>query len=330
MMRSACTLPFLSLLMLSACADGTGVAPSEAARLPPVPQALRPYEPPAAGFPDPLLGDESQRFDIRHAIVAPTRFEGETRPCWLTHPGRVVPIPSDLRHHYPDAVTHRAAVQCGTEDLESWADLVLDAQAAEPYAEITPGVTIRVQLYPGRRGFRGYPVLGFAGVDDSEEAVTAPLAMLTPVPTGYDFSEADSLSDSDRVQTCAVWSVGTLEPIDSTIRARLGYAAEATTRMTLKCHSVTRETYVDVMLDHTRARAALAIRRGHRIAVRVLDPAGGMAEFPLVSLEDLLDVEPPPPPEPPADPESPSPLPADSPSSPPAPPSEADAPSSAT
>lgn len=258
---------------------GEAREPEEAAR-----DSIQPAQPavqPAGGqATDPGAG-----FDIRLVRVQPGVHLDTEHACDVIFSGRPEAVEGQEANRYEIEAAHRMAIKCHAPTGEGWADLVFSPEATSQVSEVRRGRRVRVRILAADGGYFDYPVVQFVSVegDNPELARVSPRSQPSTVPNGFDLS---SLRDDPALvgttQECAVAFADEIDLVRPNDRRRRSYPAGVQNRMTVRCKHAGGEEPADLVFMPAQALAALRVRRGEVVPVRVISRHGGFVDYPIL------------------------------------------------
>lgn len=259
--------------------DTPSVDPEEAARrsIAPAQPAVQPSQ---AGANEPGAG-----FDIRLVRVQPGVHIGTEQSCDVIFTTRPETVAGEEAGRYAVDATHRMAVSCHAPSGDGWADLVFSPEHASQLPQIRRGTRIRVRLLTSDGGYVDYPVVQFVALEgqNAELARTPPRAQPATVPNGFDLRQLrDDPGLIGTTQQCAVAEARAIELVRATEQRPRSYPAGTQNRMTIACKHAGGEELADLVFMPAQALAALDVRRGSVIPVRIISRDGGQVEYPIL------------------------------------------------
>lgn len=288
-MRSAGLL-LLSILTL---ATGCCVNPFHHTRDPearrasePEPEARRSIQPeqPAVQPAGNMVDDPGAGFDIRLVRVQPGVHMRTIQACDVIFSSRPEAVEGRAAERYVAEVVQRMAIKCHASTGEGWADLVFDRSDGAKVAEVRRGRRVRVRILAAEGGYFDYPIVQFVRAE-GENPELARLSTTRPVtvPNGFDLTELQSdpaLVGS--VQQCAVAFNDEIELVQGNDQRSRNYPTGVQNRMTVRCKHDDGEEPADLVFMPAQALAALRVRRGEVIPVRLVSRNGGFVDYPIV------------------------------------------------
>lgn len=272
----------LLLGLLIACTDpgapGTPGDPEEEAR-----RSIQPEQPavqPAGHGSDPGAG-----FDIRLVRVQPGVHLQTVQPCDVVFSGRPEAIEGADATRYDVPAVQRMAIKCAAPTGEGWADLVMTAPQAEAANHIQRGRRLRVRILAADGGYFDYPIVQLEALEPGE----IDLARLSPrrepqtVGNGFDLSQLSG--DPGLVgtqQECAIAFADEIDLVEANDRRGRSYPAGVQNRMTVRCKHAGGDAPADLVFMPAQALAALEVRRGEVVPVRIISRNGGLADYPIL------------------------------------------------
>ncbi|MCB9591606.1 MAG: hypothetical protein H6719_02635 [Sandaracinaceae bacterium] len=237
-------------------------------------------QPASAASDDPGAG-----FDIRLVRVQPGVHLNTEQPCdviFTTGPEAVAAADAD---RYTIRAAHRMPVQCHAPSGDGWADLLFSPENAAQVANVRRGSRIRVRILTADGGYVDYPTVQFVAVEgqNPELARTPPHAQPAAVPNGFDLRLAnDDPGLIGTVQQCAVAHADEIQLMQPTDQRPRNYPAGIQNRMTVACKHQGGEELADLVFMPAQALAALEVRRGGVVPVRIISRDGGFVEYPIL------------------------------------------------
>lgn len=254
-------------------------APEEEAR-----ESIQPAQPavqPAAGQPsDPGAG-----FDIRLVRVQPGVHLDTEQACDVIFSGRPEAVEGQEANRYEIEAAQRMAIKCHAPTGEGWADLVFSPESTSQVAEVRRGRRVRVRVLAPDGGYFDYPVVQFVALegDNPELARVSPQSAPANVPNGFDLSALrDDPALVGTTQDCAVAFADEIDLVRPNDRRRRSYPAGIQNRMTVRCKHAGGEEPADLVFMPAQALAALGVRRGEVVPVRVISRNGGFVDHPIL------------------------------------------------
>lgn len=235
---------------------------------------------PAGGAAEPGAG-----FDIRLVRVQPGVHLHTVQPCDVMFSGRPEAVEGRDAERYEADVVQRMAIKCHATTGEGWADLVFMPSDAARVSEVRRGRRVRVRILSADGGYFDYPIVQFVSAegDNPELARLAPRAEPVSVRNGFDLSalrEDPALIGT--VQQCAVAFADEIDLVQPNDRRRRSYPTGVQNRMTVRCKHTSGEESADLVFMPAQALAALGVRRGEVIPVRLISRNGGFVDHPIV------------------------------------------------
>lgn len=244
---------------------------------------------PAQPAVQPAGGTQPHRpgagFDIRLVRVQPSVHLNTVQPCDVIFSGRPEAVEGDEQERYETDAAQRMAIKCHAPTGEGWADLVFSPEASSHVSEVTRGRRVRVRILAPDGGYFDYPIVQFVSVEgsDPELARIAPRAQPATIPNGFDLSALrDDPATVGTTQQCAVAFVDEIDLIRAHDRRRRSYPAGVQNRMTVRCKHAGGEEPADLVFMPAQALAALTVRRGEVVPVRVISRNGGFVDYPIL------------------------------------------------
>ncbi len=287
-MRWAGLLPLASLALVAGCFEARGGAEGAYGR-PGDPEAesrrsIQPEQPavqPAGSMAD----DPGAGFDIRLVRVQPGVHLRTVQACDVMFSGRPEAVEGADAERYEADVAHRMAIKCHAPTGEGWADLVFARANAADVSQVRRGRRVRVRILKADGGYFDYPVVQFISAegDNPELARLAPRAQPLNVPNGFDLSTAgDDPALIGSVQPCAVAFSDEIHIVEANDRQGRSYPTGVQNRMSVRCKHASGEEPADLVFMPAQALAALGVRRGEVIPVRIISRNGGAVDYPIV------------------------------------------------
>ncbi len=245
--------------------------------------SIQPEQPavqPAGAGTDPGAG-----FDIRLVRVQPGVHLHTVQPCDVMFSGRPEAVEGRDAERYEQPVAQRMAIKCHAPTGEGWADLVFPPSDASRAGEVRRGRRVRVRILSADGGYFDYPIVQFVSVegDNPELARLAPRAEPVSVRNGFDLGELrDDPALIGTVQQCAVAFADEIDLVQPNDRRRRSYPTGVQNRMTVRCKHAGGEESADLVFMPAQALAALGVRRGEVILVRVISRNGGFVDHPIL------------------------------------------------
>lgn len=223
-------------------------------------------------------------FDIRLVRVQPGVHINTEQTCDVSFTTRPEAVENDDTDRYEIDAAHRMAVSCHAPTGSGWADLIYSPEHVSQASEVERGKRIRVRVLSADGGYEDYPIVQFVAIEgDSPERPTTPRAQQTTVPNGFDLSVlADDPGLIGSTQECAVAGTDAVDLVRPADRRRRTYPAGIQNRMTVRCKHQGGEVPADLVFMPAQALAALQVRRGEVIPVRVISRDGGFVDYPIL------------------------------------------------
>lgn len=269
----------LVLLTAAGCA-GEAASPERPVPAEPTLEAVAPESTPPE--PAPSAERVEASFDFRLLGTYPERYIGTEQLCDLTHSGRLRTVEARTAVDYPLPAAHRRLIRCSAATGSGWADLVFQPESSALAPYVTAGKRIRTRVVLASGGFEDNPVVEFVATVGAAHREADLDELLRDVSAAFDFrrpSEEEGLVGQTR--PCAVTYAGAPEEVS---RPRQGYPAGAALRMDLSCGHAAGEAWVDLAMLDGEVVAAMAIRRGDTLQLRIRRAEGGRAAHPIVTL----------------------------------------------
>lgn len=245
-------------------------------------RSIAPEQPavqPAGHGNDPGAG-----FDIRLVRVQPGVHLQTVQPCDVIFSGRAEAVEGADAERYEVPAVQRMAIKCLAPTGEGWADLVFTAQTAARAPDVQRGRRLRVRLLTADGGYFDYPIVQLESIegDNPDLARLGPRREPTTVPNGFDLAQLSS--DPALVGTAQECAVAFADEIDLVQPAdrRRSYPAGVQNRMTVRCKHATGDHPADLVFMPAQALAALTVRRGEVVPVRVVSRNGGFVDYPIL------------------------------------------------
>ncbi len=247
-------------------------------------RSIQPEQPalqPAAGTPN----DPGAGFDIRLVRVQPGVHLHTIQPCDVIFSGRPEAVEGDDAERYEADVVQRMAIKCHAPTGEGWADLVFSRDQAAHVSDVSRGRRVRVRILAADGGYFDYPIVQFVGAEgeNPELARLAPRSQPVSVPNGFDLSALpDDPAMIGTVQQCAVAFADEIDLVQPNDRRRRTYPAGVQNRMTVRCKHSGGEEPADLVFMPAQALAALGVRRGEVVPIRIISRNGGFVDYPIL------------------------------------------------
>jgi hypothetical protein len=278
----------LSVLLASACCvnpfrntesaqgpHGRPGDPDEESR-----RSIQPEQPavqPADRGSDPGAG-----FDIRLVRVQPGVHIDTVQPCDVIYHGRPESVEGHAAERYRVSAIQRMAIKCIAPTGEGWADLVFTRDTARRAQEIRRLHRVRVRILSADGGSFNYPIVQFVALEADNPQLSEPRSAPTNVPNGFDFSALrDDPGLVGTAQQCAVSFADEIDMVPAADRRR-SYPAGVQNRISIHCKHAGGEEPADLVFMPAQALAALTVRRGEVIPVRVISRNGGLVDYPIL------------------------------------------------
>lgn len=292
MATRASTALALSLVLASGCcvnpfrhtrtqrSEGQPGDPAAAARA-----SIQPAQPavqPAGGGPSDEPGGG---FDIRLVRVQPSVHLNTVQPCDVIFSGRPEAVEGEEAERYESPFAQRMAIKCHAPTGEGWADLVFSPEASEHVPDVVRGRRLQVRILAPDGGYFDYPIVQFVASEGTnpELARVPPRANPASVPVGFDLSRIeDSPALVGTTQQCGVAFADEIDLVRANDRRSRSYPAGVQNRLTVRCRHAGGEAPADLVFMPAQALAALGVRRGVSIPVRVISRNGGFVDHPIL------------------------------------------------
>jgi hypothetical protein len=224
-------------------------------------------------------------FDIRLVRVQPGIHIRTEQPCDVVFTGRAEGVVGRDAERYQADVGQRMAIKCHAPTGEGWADMVFARAQSAQVAEVRRGRRVRVRILAADGGYFDYPVVQFMAVEGEHEELArlATRPQQVAVPNGFSLAalrEDPTLVGS--LQQCAVAFADEIVLVDANDRRRRSYPAGVQNRMTVRCKHASGEEAGDLVFMPSQALAALGVRRGEVIPVRIVSRNGGAVDHPVL------------------------------------------------
>jgi hypothetical protein len=220
--------------------------------------------------------DADAPIDPRVIALAPERVVGTDRICDLAFVGE--PAVSTGSYPLREGIAERRVVRCFAATGEGDVDLhVPDAFVGSgPPLAVKRRIKVRVRSVDG--GFEGAPLVELVGVLGDSPLEPPPPAELAVMAGRDRFGDRDLLPPG-QTGRCAIAWAGRFTPIPEAERARRPPGARHRTR--LACRHNLGEDEVELVFSDRRASAALGLRRGRIVELRVLSREGPAGSLPI-------------------------------------------------
>jgi hypothetical protein len=280
----------LTLLLMSS----TGCWSNPFTNVPPRPErpgdpeeeARKPIAPPQPAVQAAGADDDGQAgFDIRLVRVQPGVHIDTEQPCDIVFQGRPQAVEADTADRYPIPVRQRMSIKCHAPTGEGWADLIFPEEQLSFLGEVRRGRRVLVRILTADGGYFDYPIVEFLRIEGSPSALSqvAPRPEPVTLPNGFDLRRLrDNPSLVGTVQRCSVAFVDEIDVVRPSDVGRRSYPAGIQNRMTVRCRHSAGEEPADLVFMPASALAALEVRRGSVIPVRVISRTGGFVDYPIL------------------------------------------------
>ncbi|MGF1466029.1 MAG: hypothetical protein ACFCGT_07830 [Sandaracinaceae bacterium] len=278
-------LAILPVALLVAChtsppvgshAQGRAGSPRASAR-----RSLAPAQ--AAVQPAGPSEDSEAGFDVRLVRVQPGIHLRSVQPCDAVFAGRPEAVGAEQAATYPLEVAYRLAIKCRALTGEGWADLVVPPELADRVNEVRRGRRLRVRLLSADGGYFDYPIVALASLEPEAPSPPAPRAEPARVEPAFDLRRlADDPALLGTEQVCAVTYAADIDVVGIDDQRRHSYPTGIQNRMTVRCRHAGGEEPADLVFMPAQALAALTVRRGSRVRVRVISRHGGFVDYPIL------------------------------------------------
>lgn len=247
-------------------------------------ESIQPAQPavqPAGGQPtDPGAG-----FDIRLVRVQPGVHLDTEQACDVIFTGRPEAVDGQKANRYEIEASQRMAIKCHSPTGEGWADLVFSPENGSHVAEVRRGRRLRVRILAADGGYFDYPVVQFVALDGDNPDLGRITSRSASVNVSNGFNLALLRQDPTLVgttQDCAVSFADEIDLVRPNDRRRRSYPAGVQNRMTVRCKHAQGEEPADLVFMPAQALAALRVRRGEVVPVRVISRNGGFVDYPIL------------------------------------------------
>jgi hypothetical protein len=225
-------------------------------------------------------------FDIRLVRVQPGIHIRTEQACDVVFTGRPEGVEGRDAERYQADVAQRMAIKCHAPTGEGWADLIFARNQVSQVAEVRRGRRLRVRILTADGGYFDYPVVQLVSVEgEHPELARLPQRSATQVavPIGFALSALrDDPTLVGSIQPCAVAFADEIGLIDTNDRRRRSYPAGVQNRMTVRCKHANGEEPGDLVFMPSQALAALGVRRGETVPVRIISRNGGAVDHPIL------------------------------------------------
>jgi hypothetical protein len=245
-------------------------------------RSIQPEQP--AVQPAGRAGDPGAGFDIRLVRVQPGVHLRTVQPCDVVFSGRAEAIDGPDAARYPVPAVQRMAIKCTAPTGEGWADLVFTRQTASRAGQVQRGRRIQVRLLSADGGYFDYPVVQLESVEGENPELLRVSARHEPaaVPNGFDLAQLSRQPALiGTAQECAVAFADEIVMVQPADRRR-SYPSGAQNRMTVRCKHAGGDEPADLVFMPGQALAALSVRRGEVVPVRVVSRNGGFVDYPVL------------------------------------------------
>ena len=250
-------------------------APDE--RLPPMPSVR------ARAHAEPAF-DPNRPLDFRLVRVRPEAHLDKERICDVVFVGAAESVTRRNGRRYPIKPAARRLIRCGSEQAESYVDLVFPPDARSFVSAITVGIRLRVQVIAIDGGFEDAPVVSFIAVLDGASEIIAPRPPLRHVAIADDVDRFARTENAPQKLRCAIAYARPLERIGQTRAHR--FPRGATSHSLVSCRGPRGERWVDVVFTPRTAIQSLALMEGRIVRLSRLHPHGGEGNRPFAILLD--------------------------------------------
>jgi len=212
--------------------------------------------------------------DTRELRAFPNRYLGHLVDCELRHIGplRATPV-ADLRLREL-GLSHSRSARCAAGFIE----LGFRPSSSALAAFVRPGQSVRARVLDSGRERGGIPILDFVAQREGQTTVSATDAddpLFDPLEVGADLRPAAIGRPGQAPLDCVVSWIGAPETS----------AAVATEQPTfhapLSCHRATGDAWVELELRAAEVEAALSLRRGDHLSLRITSLSGGRGRYPM-------------------------------------------------
>lgn len=245
-------------------------------------RSIQPEQPavqPSGGGNRPGAG-----FDIRLVRVQPGIHLRTVQPCDVVFTGRPEGIEGRDAERYPLQVSQRVAIKCHAPTGEGWADLVVARAQVSQLSEVRRGRRLQVRILTADGGYFDYPIVQLVSVEGDHPGLARPQRPTLPsVPNGFALSALrDDPTLIGSAQHCAIAFSDEIDLVQANDRRRRSYPTGVQNRMTIRCKHAGGEEPADLVFMPSQALAALSIRRGELVPVRVISRSGGAVDHPIL------------------------------------------------
>lgn len=229
--------------------------------------------------------DPGAGFDIRLVRVQPGVHLDTEQRCDVIFSGRPEAVEGQEAQRYEIDAAHRMAIKCHSATGEGWADLIFSPESARHVPEVRRGRSVRVRILAADGGYFDYPIVQFVRVEGEAPQVArlSPRAQPATVPTGFDLTDLrEDPALIGTTQDCAVAFADEIDLVRPNDRRRRSYPAGVQNRMTVRCKHAGGEEPADLVFMPAQAVAALGVRRGETVPVRIISRNGGFVDYPIL------------------------------------------------
>ena len=283
-------MPLLVLLLLGGCCvnpfhntrSGERGRPAD-----PEVEARRPIAPaqPAVQATGGTNDEPGAGFDLRLVQVQPGAHLNTEQPCDVFLRTEPAAVAGDEAGRYSVDAAHHMAVRCHAPAGNSWADLIFSPEHASAVQEIRRGSRVRVRILTSDGGEHDYPIVQFVEIEGYDPALAESDLHAQPssVPNGFNLRRlADEPGLIGTTQQCAVARTEPVDLLRPDDRRERNYPAGIQNRMTVTCKHANGEEHADLVFMPAQALAALSVRRGEVVPVRIISRNGGFTDYPIL------------------------------------------------
>jgi hypothetical protein len=220
--------------------------------------------------------DADAPIDPRVIPLAPEDVVGTHRICDLAFVGE--PAVSTGAYPLPPGIGERRVVRCFAATGEGDVDLHVPETFDGSAAPLAAKRRIKVRVRSADGGLEGAPLVELVGVLGESPLEPPPPSELAVMAARDRFGDRDLLPPG-QTGRCAIAWAGRFTPIPEAERARRPPGARHRAR--LACRHNLGEDEVELVFSDRRASAALGLRRGRIVELRVLSREGPAGSLPI-------------------------------------------------
>jgi hypothetical protein len=235
------------------------------------------------GGGDSLEIDPAAPIDPRVIPLAAERVVGTVRLCDLGLIGD--PSGGTAAYPLPSGIAERRLVRCYAATGEGDVDLLVPEALAGAASPLGVKRRVRFRVRSAGGGFEGAPQAELMAVVGEAPLEPPPPAEMAVMAARDRFGDREALP-AGQTGRCAIAWVSRFRPVPDTERSRRPPGANH--EVTLACRHSLGEDEVELVFSDQRASAALGLRRGRIVELRVLsrEGPGGVLPITVFALRD--------------------------------------------